>query len=172
MKTGFTLFEIIIVIGIIILVTALAIIPFAGFRDEALIDGAAEDTLALLQEARTRTLSSEGDSRYGVYLESDRITLFKGDSFPGVGDPDNKEIIFSSRLTLLTSGGDLVDGVIFKRLTGELNTGGSITINLDLAAGQRYAVKYRVIELSRSGLINLINNNKGLYGPGDDDEDG
>ena len=148
-KSGFTLIEIVIVVGIIALVTTIMVIPFASFRDQALLDGATEETLALLHEARARTVSSDGASRYGVYLESDKITLFKGASFPGAGDPDNKEINFHNRL-VLTKSASLADGVVFGRLTGKASASGTTTISLiDDDA------KSRTIEISSAGIAGL-----------------
>ncbi len=151
-NSGFTLFEIVIVIGIIVLVSALLLFPLSSFRVEAILDGAAEETLALLHEARERTVSSDGASRYGVYFESNQVTLFKGASFPGAGDANNKVIFLNSRLALSTSAG-LASGAIFERLTGALANGGTVTISLISDN-----TKQRVIEISAAGLASLVKN--------------
>ena len=148
-KRGFTLVEILIAVGIIGLVSTLVIIPLASFRDSALLDGAAEEILALLHEARARTVSSDGASRYGVYLESDKITLFKGASFPGAGDPNNKEVSLHNRL-ILTMSNSLVNGLVFERLTGEVASGGTTTISL-----VSDNTKSRTIEISSIGAAGL-----------------
>ena len=149
-KRGFTLVEILIAVGIIGLVSTLVIIPLASFRDSALLDGAAEEILALLHEARARTVSSDGASRYGVYLESDKIVLFKGGTFL-VGDLNNKEVLLHNRLTIsnisLAGSGT---SVLFKRLTGATANNGTVTISL-VADNSRQ----RVIMVSVAGNAGL-----------------
>ena len=146
---GFTLVETLIAISIIALVAVLVVIPFASFRDEKLLDGAAEDILSFLHEAQTRTLSSDGATPYGVYFESGKIVLFKGAAFL-VGDPNNKEVLLHNRLTIsnitLTGG----SSAVFKRLTGATDNNGMVTINL-VADNSRQ----RVITISAAGNAGL-----------------
>ncbi|MEK7209111.1 MAG: type II secretion system protein [Patescibacteria group bacterium] len=137
MKEGFTLLETLIALAIIVLVAGIILWPYARFRDEKLLDGAAEDIISLLDEARTRTLSSDGALAYGVSFASDRITLL----------PDNREVILSGRLVIsninLAGGGTTV---MFKRLTGATDTGGTVTVNLVSDSNRR-----RVITISATG---------------------
>ncbi|MBI2100754.1 MAG: type II secretion system protein [Candidatus Vogelbacteria bacterium] len=141
MKRGFTLLEFLIVVGIIALLTSLVLWPFANFRDEKLLDGAAEDILTFLNEARTRTLSSDGATAYGVYFESAKMTLV----------PDNKEVVWPNRLTIseiaLTGGGATL---MFKRLTGATAESGTVTVSL-VSDNSRQ----RVIAVSAAGSIGL-----------------
>lgn len=146
---GFTLVEILVVVGLLALVSFLAIVPFTSFRDAKSLDGAAEDALSLLHEAQTRTLSSDGASPYGVYFESDKITLFKGETFV-VGAPDNKEISLHNRLTI--SAIALAGGAsaVFKRLTGATDNSGTVTISLVSDTAQK-----RIITISAAGSFSL-----------------
>ena len=147
---GLSVVEILVVIGIMVVLVGVVVIPFASFREQAILDGATEETLALLHEARERTVSSDGASRYGVYFESDKVTLFKGATFPGAGDPDNKEILLHNRL-VLTKSASLDDGVIFERLTGKIGAAGTTTVSLISDS-----TKYRTIEISQAGLASLV----------------
>ena len=138
---GFTLIEILVVVGIVGLVSYLVIIPFASFRDETLLDAAAEETLALLHEARGRTVSSDGAPQYGVHFESDKMTLL----------PDNKEVLLPNRLII--SNISLAEGattVTFKRLTGATDQGGTVTISL-VSDNSRQ----RIIAISSAGGVGL-----------------
>ena len=140
-KLGFTLVEILIVIGIVALVTTIVVIPFASFRDAKLLDGATEDILSFLHEAQTRTLSSDGGVAYGVSFESDRITLV----------PDNKEVLLHNHLTIsdisLLGGGAMV---MFNRLTGATDESGTVTVSLVADNNQQ-----RVIAISRAGSAGI-----------------
>lgn len=146
-----TLIEIVLVVAIVGILVAVILWPFASFRDEKLLDGAAEEMMALLNEARQRTLSSDGASVYGVYFEDDKMTLFKGAAFPGTGDPDNKEASLANRLTIstisLTGGGSVL---IFKRLTGATSENGSITLSLASDSSRQ-----RIVTVSPAGSISL-----------------
>lgn len=119
-KLGFSILEGLIVLAIIVILTGVILWPYANFRDEKLLDGAAEDIVSLLDEARTRTLSSDGGLAYAVAFVSDRITLL----------PDNKEILLPNRLTIsninLAGGGATVT---FKRLTGATDQPGTVIVS-------------------------------------------
>ncbi|MFH1170151.1 MAG: type II secretion system protein [Candidatus Vogelbacteria bacterium] len=141
MKRGFTLVEILVAIGIIVLVSYLVVIPFASFRDAKLLDGATEDILSLLHEAQTRTLSSDGGVAYGIHFESDKITLV----------PDNKEVLLHNHLTI--SSISLIGGgttIMFNRLTGATDESGTVTVSLVADNSQQ-----RVIAISPAGNSGL-----------------
>ncbi len=138
---GFTLVEILIAVAIIVLITAVIIWPFAAFRNAKLLDGAAEDIISLLDEARTRTLSSDGAIQYGVYFESAKITLL----------PDNKEVALHNSLIISDinlTGGDTT--VMFKRLTGATDQSGAVTVSLSADNSQQ-----RVVTISPAGSIGI-----------------
>jgi len=144
------LVEILAVVSIIGILLGVMLWPFSNFRDEKLLDGAAEDILTLLDEARTRTLSSDGASPYGVYFESGRITLFKGAVFNAAA-PDNKEVSIHNRLTIsgITLAGGVVS-VVFKRLTGATDQSGAVTVSLATDNSRQ-----RVITVSAAGSAGI-----------------
>ncbi len=143
--------ETLIAVSIIALIATVIIWPFVAFRNAKQLDGAAEDILSLLHEAQTRTLSSDGASQYGVYFENAKITLFKGAVFPGVGNPDNKEVILHNSLTIsnisLVGGGS---SVVFKRLSGATDQSGTVAVSLVADNSQQ-----RVIMVSAAGSASL-----------------
>ncbi|MBI4136131.1 MAG: type II secretion system protein [Candidatus Vogelbacteria bacterium] len=138
---GFSVLEVLIVLTIIVILVGVILWPYARFRDEKLLDGAAEDILSFLHEAQTRTLSSDGAMPYGVYFESGKMTLV----------PDNKEVILHNSLTIsdisLAGGGATV---MFKRLTGATGESGTVTVSLVLDNSRQ-----RVIAVSPAGSIGL-----------------
>ncbi|HEY4524714.1 MAG TPA: prepilin-type N-terminal cleavage/methylation domain-containing protein [Candidatus Paceibacterota bacterium] len=140
-KEGFTLIEFLIAVAIITLLVGVILWPYANFRDEKLLDGAAEEMISLLNEARIRTLSSDGGLAYGVFFESDKMTLL----------PDNREVWLSKRLSIsdinLTGGGATVT---FKRLTGATDQGGTVTISLVSDPNRQ-----RIITINAAGGIGL-----------------
>ena len=129
-KKGFTLLEILIVISILLITISIVVGPFSSFRNRSVLNAEVENISTLLNEARSKTLTSLADSEYGVHFETSRIVFFKGNLFTEP-DADNQEIIFNpvvsiSNISLNGAGAD----VIFNRLTGKTDEDGTITIEL------------------------------------------
>ncbi len=131
MKSGFSLLEILVVIGIIALISTIVIIPFSQFRDRQTLDGAAEEVSSLIAMARSKTMSSEGDTRYGIHFTSSSATLFQGaTAFPGDDESANIVINLSPMISMSStlSGGGA--DMFFQRLTGDTVQNGTVVISL------------------------------------------
>ena len=129
-NTGVTALELLIILAILIILSAVILMPFGEFRDTNVLDAAADDIVSLLSEARRDTLLSRGASQYGVHFETNRMVYFKGTSFTEP-DANNKEVAFDSRvrlsdISLAGSGAD----VVFERLTGKTANGGTVTLEI------------------------------------------
>lgn len=143
---GFTLIELLVVVAIAVFVAVLVVSNISGLRRSAALGQAVDETLGLLREARSKTLSSEGASGYGVRFEADRVILFRGGAYVA-GHPDNITLtlpagvaISAVNLTTTTA------SVAFERLTGASAATGTVTF---LGAGN---VEKR-IEILASGLF-------------------
>ena len=77
-KKGFTLVEILLVVGIISVLIVTAIAGLRLFEGKTELKSHAQNILTILELARTKTLSSEDASKYGVRFEQDKYILFKG----------------------------------------------------------------------------------------------
>ena len=127
---GLSLLEIIIVIGILALLAALGTGSLLQFSKTTDLNSSVEGSVSLLLEARSKTLSSQEESQYGVHFESDKIVLFKGAAYSS-SDPLNEETVLplpieTASISLNGGGSD----VIFKRLTGETDQYGTVTFRL------------------------------------------
>lgn len=145
--SGFTLIEVLIVIAIAAILFAIVLSGFSGLRQETDLSLAAQDSVAFLQQARIKTLSSESSSSYGVHFETSKFTLFTGNTYDSV-DPSNKDRILPtsvdiSSISLAGGGAD----VVFKRLTGETAAYGSVTFRLTSDP-----IVTRVIKIEPTGL--------------------
>lgn len=120
---------------------------FSGQRDLTSLNLAVDDAMGFLQKARARTLSSEDDSRYGVHFETNKFVLFAGDTY-NASDPTNKARDLSSpvEINAIALQGGVVD-IVFKRLTGETNEQGTVTIRLSTNPSVS-----RVIKIESTGL--------------------
>lgn len=143
---GFTALELLIVIAVMLLLFALATVPFASFREAQVLNAAASELTALLSEARSAAVASKESSEYGVHFESMRGVYFKGTSF---SEPSsyNKEMVLDraieiSAVSLAGGGSD----VVFEMLTGETAQYGTVTLR-----SKANASKQKIITVGRTG---------------------
>ena len=126
---GFTLIEVLVVIAISTILTAVSIAGLREFSNKSGHKTAAHTVLGALEEAHARTLSSEGDIAYGVHFETNMVVVFEGTSYTA-GDPDNDEHPLPSRtsITNISIGGG--SEIYFERLSGDASPSGTITVAL------------------------------------------
>ncbi|MDP3725925.1 MAG: prepilin-type N-terminal cleavage/methylation domain-containing protein [bacterium] len=127
---GFTLIEIIIATSILLFVSILGMAAFSSFKGSADISSAADTTLTYLIQARSKTLSAENGTHYGVHVESGKIVLYQGAVYVA-GGPGNEEITIPKTVDFysvsLNGGGN---NILFKKLSGETDNYGTIGIRL------------------------------------------
>ncbi len=148
MSKGFTLLEILLGIGIILLVVVLLSSSLSNFRENNLLTEADATILGLLRDARPRTLASSGNTTYGVHFEETKAVLFKGASY-NAADSSNEIYLLPGilNISLINLGGGLVE-VIFQRLSGGASSFGTITI---ISRGD--SSKNRVVTILATGSI-------------------
>lgn len=127
-KRGVTIFELLLSISIIAIVSGLAFSAFSGFKKDTLLDQDAFAVRTLLDEARTATLSSRDDTAWGVHFETSKAVLYKTSYSNGA--PDNVEKVLSTGVTFSTiqlNGGG--NDVLFNRLSGTTDEYGTTTLS-------------------------------------------
>jgi len=127
---GFSFIEILIVIGIIGILSAIIIYAFSGLRDSFLLRGEKGRVISLANDARTKTLSSQNDTAYGIHFDADQAVLFAGGTY-ATGTIGNEVLLLDDRIEI--SSIDLFGGgsdILFKRLTGETDQIGTVEIQI------------------------------------------
>lgn len=127
-KKGFTLFEIIIAISILVIMLVVTLPKFSEFRLVQVQNATITDILSSLDKARSDTLNSLDSSSYGVHFETSKVVIFKGTSY-SILDANNQDIIFASPASITNisfSGGG--SDIYFSRLSGTPNKTGTLTI--------------------------------------------
>ncbi len=154
-KKGFTLIEMSIIIGILIVLVSISASALLLFNKESDLSSNAEEIISALRQAQNKSLASEGPSRYGVYFNStsspNQYILFKGldyvsrdPSFDDINDlPDNIEIY-----EIDLDGGN---EVVFERITGIANQVGKVSLRL-----KSNPAKTKSIYIENSGRAGLI----------------
>lgn len=150
MNRGVTLIELVVVFGAIAILATITFSALAPLRDATTLNSVAEQGISLLNEARSKTLSSLAGSQYGVHFETTKMVLFRGTAYNSF-DPENSVVTIPVAVTIssvaLNGGG--VD-VLFKRLTGSTDTHGSITFRLT-----NNPAKTRIINITAAGAFNF-----------------
>lgn len=126
---GFTLIEVLIAVAIMAILGLIALSAYNTLTKQVDLDSTSQSIISTLQLARSQTLASEGDTRYGVHFDSGQYVLFAGDTYTA-GDPANKVYPLSSSeiyLVNLNGGGN---EVIFDRIRGTTSQDGSISLRL------------------------------------------
>ncbi len=147
MKKGFTIFELLIVISIIAILSAIIITTLSDFRHNQAVDKDAQTIVAYLDDAKSKTLASKDASQYGVYFSSSTITVFKGSSY-SASDPENRVYDLNPTVRVnsisLTGGGS---SVVFDRLTGGTAQNGTLVLS------SRRATTTRTVTIYKTGSV-------------------
>lgn len=147
---GFTILEILFALAILVLVVTMITFSFSKLNASQALDKSAVLVASILDEARSLTLSSKGDSQYGVHFESSQVILFKGASYLS-SDPSNittelHPLVGLGNINL--SGGSL--DVTFKRLTGHTDQAGSVEVFLTASPSDLH-----IVNISATGISDV-----------------
>jgi len=153
-KEGFTLIESLIALGILAVLTSLAIISFRYFNQGSVLEGNVQEIINMSRYARNRTIASEDASQYGIYF-SDTVSpneyiVFKGPDF------SSRDVSYDQvhRLpdSLEFSGIDLDGGkeFVFARISGEAIPSGHIKVRL-----KNDVSREKTIYVKSSGQVDL-----------------
>lgn len=152
-KKGFTLIEILLVIGILVILTAIFVFTFRFFQKESDLTNTTEEVIDTLRLSRNKTLASQEASRYGVYFNStlspNQYTLFKGENYVS-RDVSFDEIHKIPKLIEIFEI-DLEEArneVVFERLTGLASQSGYLSLRL-----KADPTKTKTIYIDDSGQI-------------------
>jgi prepilin-type N-terminal cleavage/methylation domain-containing protein len=137
---GFTLIEIIVVIGILGILSSLGYLVTMDFYKSYAFNAERDTIVAILQKTRSQSLANINESSHGVHFGSGQYVIFQGLAYNS-GDAFNQAILSSFAIT--HSG--LTD-VVFTQLSGDASPSGSLI----LSDGKRSAA----IFINSEGQIN------------------
>lgn len=152
---GISFVEVVIVVAITGMLLAISVLPFNSLNDQQALRNAEDAISALIIDARTRTLSSYNDDRYGVHFssgpttQSSQIVMFKGTTYvAGAGTNVVITLADNAKITNVSLQGGGVD-LVFNRLTGGTDQYGTVTLQVTPAA----TVYTRTITINKAGAI-------------------
>jgi prepilin-type N-terminal cleavage/methylation domain-containing protein len=137
-QRGFSIIEVIIVVGIMTLLFSVSDSVYTSFKSSSNLDIATGSLVEALRYSKTNSEIMKGDSKWGVKIFADHLVIFKGDSYTARDTGYDQSINFPSGVVASGTG-----ELTFEKMTGvPVNTG---TIDI----------------VNNSGTKNILINEKG-----------
>lgn len=126
-QRGFTIIEVVVVVGIMGLLVGLGLWSLLPLRGRSDVKTTTSQVIVVMQLARNRAISSLDDQSYGVHFESDRFVLFTGTTYDS-GAGSNEVHLMAGDLEIydISVGGG--NDVVFDLLAGTTSMAGSIGV--------------------------------------------
>ncbi len=112
-SNGFSLMELIIVMGIIAIVSVVSFSAYNAFKASSSTDMVATEIVDLLRYTQTNSEAAKEDSSWGLKIKSENVVIFSGESYAERNKNFDRVVRLSSKISI-----DGIDEVIFKKLTG------------------------------------------------------
>lgn len=145
---GYSLIEVLVVIGLLTLFAGLTVSTFVSFSNYQSIDKDIDVIVSYIDKARNQTINAKDDDQYGIKFASTTVTLFRGTSYIA-GSSTNQVYTVSNKVSLsslqLTGG---VTSFYFLPISGKPSATGTISYTLTNSASTT-----KTITVYGSGLI-------------------
>ncbi len=128
-KGGFTLMEILVVIGISALILTATITTFSAMGDMQSLDKDIEVAESYLIKAKNQTVNARSGIQYGVHFASSTVTLFDGTVY-SAGSSTNSVYRLSNKSEISLIGLSGQSRVYFEEVTGKPSATGTVTFRL------------------------------------------
>lgn len=123
-KSGFTLIELMLVIGLMGAIAAFSTPIYQNFQVKNDLDIAVSNISQSLYRAQALSRASSGDSAWGLKIQSGSIVVFRGTSYSAPRDTSHDEQ--TNLYNSITPSGD--GEIVFDKLSGNITTNKSITL--------------------------------------------
>lgn len=122
-NTGFSLVEVMIVIGIFALFIGFSDSVFTNFKTFNETKIATQSIVQAIRHAQSNASKIKENDKWGAYITSQNATIFKGNSY-ALRDNNFDQVIALPRGITIDSDTEIV----FEKVTGETNDVGTITV--------------------------------------------
>lgn len=129
MKRAFTLIEMLLVLSIIGLLSAVTIPFYQSMQIDTQRETVGNELIANLHRAKLKAIASVDDQSWGINIKEDnQIIMFKGSDFLGRDTVFDETIVVPSNITVGKGPSDITQ-IIFNKFTGLPSASGIITIS-------------------------------------------
>ncbi len=128
-KNGFTLFELLLVISLIVIIFSVTISVGRTFSSNVDLENTVKGISSKIKLAKSQSISALDGTHYSVRVKPSKIVIFKGSTFTE-GLSTNSEYIFSDNIKISSHSLGGGDDIVFSRLTGLTNNSGTITVQV------------------------------------------
>lgn len=128
-KNGFTIIELLIVIGLLVIIFSTVFAIQGRFLVNTYLDTNTEQIVQQLRLAQMRSITKFEDSEWGVYFAEDKFVLFKGADYES--RDQSYDIVTNLPSSLILSSFDFngdTDYIVFDKVSGETQNHGSLQI--------------------------------------------
>lgn len=134
---GFTLLEILLVVGILVVISTISFSTYTGYRTNVEAGEEINKIRSILRNAQGKAIVFEQNSQWGVRFSNpvagDPIyELFRGSSYPGT---IQETVYLSSRFLFLAPTSGAVQDIIFEKRSGKSTNASTITISIGPRSG-------------------------------------
>lgn len=137
---GFTLIEILIVISMILFLFGLSLPVYQSMMFGSEVENANKILVSTLRRAQTQSTAGLDDSKWGVYVTSTHVILFKGDTYATRDTTADTSYTFPAALAV--SG---PTEIVFTKRYGTPSTTGTIILSLNDKIAQ-IVINSKIIE--------------------------
>lgn len=151
-EQGFTLFEVIIVLAIFAVLSAVVVGSFVVLQKRSGVDSSAQEFVNALKLAQSKTLASEQSKAYGVYINTSvsphRYIIFRGATYASRETAFDQEYQLPSSIEFfgISLGGG--NEIVFERLTGFSAQSGNVSVRFKTDTSQS-----KTIYIANNGTI-------------------
>lgn len=128
-NAGFTIIELLIVIGIISIMSGTAALSFLSIQSSNEREVTVQEIVSILRKNQSLAMSGEKQSEFGVHFENDKYTEFEGVVYTAGAD-GNIEHPLTPGVSIQNINFPGVSEVSFARLTGKVSVAGSIDLGV------------------------------------------
>lgn len=139
---GFTLFEIIIVVSIIVIIIAVSLPVSLSFLKQQNVGTATSNVISTLRQAHTQSMFQKNDSSFGIKFLEGSYVLFQGSSYSTRTTSEDIVVPIPSNVTI--SG---IDEIVFTKRTGLPSTTGTLLVMSGTISRSIYINQQGIIEL-------------------------
>lgn len=147
MKKGFTLIELIVTVTFFAILLGLVTINLLGSRKQVAQESNVDVLIGDIRAQQSKAMTSEGTSsnNFGVYLQSDKYTLFTGGSYnPNAGTNFVVDLDPSNSITSITIPNSTI---VFEKGSGEV---------VNFISGQNtFHLGTRTMTINKLGVISI-----------------